>query len=147
MPCGAVDDLAAEIETLGADDSLTLFGVRRINMAVAAGPVIVGALGDGDRLEFTVIGSPMNLAAKLEKQNKQEGSRALASWETCETARRQGYEPRRDLVRTACLIEGVPDSVRDRGPPPLIGPTADPAGTGLPGGLRGFVEASGRACG
>ena len=105
----AVDDLVADIEALGADDRLALFGTRRINMAVASGTVIVGVLGDGERLEFTVIGSPMNLAAKLEKHNKQEGSRALASWESCETARRQGYGPGRDLIRTSCLMEGVAD--------------------------------------
>lgn len=47
--------------------------------AVATGEVIVGAVGDDNRLEFTVIGDAVNLSAKLEKHNKDLGSRALVT--------------------------------------------------------------------
>jgi adenylate cyclase len=61
--------------------------------AGAAGPVMFGTIGDESRLEYTVIGEPVNLAAKLEKHTKVEGVRALCAAETYRLARSQGYEP------------------------------------------------------
>jgi adenylate cyclase len=64
-----------------------------INGAVAAGPVISGTIGSGDRLEYTVIGSPVNLAAKLEKLNRQHRTRALTDAESFAMACAQGFKP------------------------------------------------------
>ena len=44
--------------------------VLRVAVAVTAGPVVFGAIGDESRLEYTVIGDPVNLAAKLDKHGK-----------------------------------------------------------------------------
>ncbi|MDD9908965.1 MAG: adenylate/guanylate cyclase domain-containing protein [Ahrensia sp.] len=66
-----------------------------INMAAASGPVIFGAVGDGDRLELTVIGPAVNLSAKLEKHNKVLQSKALVEKQLYELALRQGYKPTR----------------------------------------------------
>ncbi len=63
-----------------------------INMAVTAGPVIFGAVGDGDRLEVTVIGAAVNLSAKLEKHNKELGTRALSGEHCYRAAVEQGYK-------------------------------------------------------
>ncbi len=62
-----------------------------IGFAVAAGPVLFGAVGDTDRLEFTVIGDAVNLAAKLEDANKVQGVTALTDATTYELARAQGF--------------------------------------------------------
>lgn len=62
-----------------------------VNLAAVAGPVVYGAVGYGDRLEFTVIGSHVNLAAKLEKQNKERGTIALCGRILYENALKQGY--------------------------------------------------------
>ncbi len=62
-----------------------------IGAAVAGGEVIFGAIGDENRLEYTVIGDAVNLAAKLEKHTKTEGVRALATRDLLELAVRQGY--------------------------------------------------------
>ena len=43
-----------------------------IGLALSSGRVVFGAVGDGERLEFTVIGDAVNFAAKLEKHNKDE---------------------------------------------------------------------------
>ena len=41
-----------------------------VAVAVTAGPVVFGAVGDESRLEYTVIGDPVNLATKLDKHGK-----------------------------------------------------------------------------
>jgi adenylate cyclase len=64
-----------------------------VGVAVASGRVVFGAVGDGERLEFTVIGDAVNWAAKLEKHNKEEKVRALTDAATYALARRQGYQP------------------------------------------------------
>jgi adenylate cyclase len=66
-----------------------------VNGAVVSGPVVFAVLGAGDRLEYTVIGTPVNLAAKLEKHNKIEGTRALTTFGTYRRAVHQGYTRQR----------------------------------------------------
>ena len=49
-----------------------------IGIGVAHGPLIFGIIGVERRLEYTVIGETVNLAAKLEKHNKAECAHACA---------------------------------------------------------------------
>jgi adenylate cyclase len=65
--------------------------VLQVGAAAASGRVICGAVGDETRLEYTVIGDAVNLAAKLEKHTKVERVRALVAAETFDRARSQGY--------------------------------------------------------
>ena len=83
-----------------------------MNGAIAAGQILFGAVGDETRLEYTVIGDAVNLSAKLEKQNKVEGVRALADSATYDLGVRQGYR-RADTPRRLgdALVAGVSDSV------------------------------------
>jgi adenylate cyclase len=74
--------------------------------------VVFGAVGDGERLEFTVIGDAVNFTAKLEKHNKDEKTSALTDARTYELAERQGYKP--PTIRERRLgrrVAGVADSV------------------------------------
>jgi adenylate cyclase len=68
---------------------------------VACGEVLFGAVGDAERLEYTLIGDPVNLAAKLEKHNKVEGSAALAEGAAHDLAVAQGYRPRAAVEKRA----------------------------------------------
>jgi hypothetical protein len=73
-----------------------------VSTALTIGPVIFGPVGDDTRLESTVIGEPVNLAAKLDKHNKKLGTRALATQDAFAIALAQGYYPkalgRRDVL-------------------------------------------------
>ena len=80
----------------------------RVGAAVASGRLIFGAVGDASRLEYTVIGDAVNLAAKLEKATKDQKVRAHTTRETYETALAPGYAPpdTKDQ-RAACAVDGV----------------------------------------
>lgn len=106
----AVDTIMAEIEQWQADQVKAGLQAFTINAAVAAGPISFGAVGDNTRLEYTVIGTPVNLSAKLEKHNKEIGSNALTTRETYDLACAQGYQPdhKPEIVQTEVLgIIGV----------------------------------------
>ena len=70
--------------------------------ALTAGEVVYGAVGHDDRLEFTVIGDAVNLAAKLEKHAKVESARVIATDEVLRRAQR------RVLRRQSCDAAGAP---------------------------------------
>jgi len=83
-----------------------------IGLAVSSGRVVFGAVGDGERLEFTVIGDAVNFAAKLEKHNKEERTRAITDGGTYALAERQGYRaPGPRERRPGRRVGGVPESV------------------------------------
>ena len=83
-----------------------------IHFAVAVGPVVFGAVGDETRLEYTVIGDAVNLAAKLEKHNKAEGTRALTTAACRDRASEQGFVlPADATVRANRAVEGISRAV------------------------------------
>ena len=60
-----------------------------IGIGVAQGPLVFGIIGVEKRLEYTVIGETVNLAAKLEKHNKAEAASACATASLIELAHQQ----------------------------------------------------------
>ena len=84
---------------------------------VASGQVVAGNIGAKERFEYTVIGEPVNEAARLAELARSEPSRALASaatvaaasereqrfWRLGRPVRLRGYEER---VRIASLVGG-----------------------------------------
>lgn len=83
-----------------------------IGLAASSGRVVFGAVGDGERLEFTVIGDAVNFASKLEKHNKVERTRAITDGATYALAERQGYRPAVPPEhRPGRQVEGVGESV------------------------------------
>ncbi len=63
-----------------------------VGAAVTVGEVLFGVTGEATRLEFTVIGTAVNLAAKIEKHCKPSGHPALASVEALDRAISQGFD-------------------------------------------------------
>jgi len=102
----AVDEIIAVAEAwTKARQSCGLEPIT-VNASVAVGPVIFGAVGGENRLEYTVIGSAVNLSAKLEKYNKDLGVSAVTT-ETCyRMAVEQGYG-REGLGSTETDVDGV----------------------------------------
>jgi adenylate cyclase len=57
-------------------------GDLRIGVGVNSGRVLVGTVGGGGRLDFTVIGDPVNTAARVEAATRQTGDDLLITDET-----------------------------------------------------------------
>ena len=104
----AVDDLMLGVALWNAGRRAAGEPELRVGAAVASGRLIFGAVGDDSRLEYTVIGDAVNLAAKLEKATKDQKVRAHTTLETYRTAIAQGYAPpdTKDQ-RIACNVDGV----------------------------------------
>jgi adenylate cyclase len=100
----AGDDWAAERAQAGAEP-------LAVAVAITHGDVVHGVIGHDDRLEFTVIGDAVNLAAKLEKHAKIENARVIATREAFEQSVAQGGGV--DVVRNVsrAVVEGAPEPV------------------------------------
>jgi class 3 adenylate cyclase len=93
-------DAACEIascveERFGAD--------LQVGIGLNSGPVIVGSIGGGGRLEFTVIGDPVNVAARVERATRKTGDVVLLT------------------EATRCLLVREHDDLEARGAMPLKG--------------------------
>ena len=102
----AVDELMAEAQTWSELRVAHGLSPVRVGAAVASGSLLFGAVGDATRLEYTVIGDAVNLAAQLEKQTKTEKVRALTDADTYGLAQRQGYGIEKE-IRCARTVAGV----------------------------------------
>jgi adenylate cyclase len=88
----AVDSIIKAIKQWQAAQKEKGISSLDVGMGLAIGEVLFGIIGDNKRLEYTVIGETVNIAAKLEKQNKIENVRALATYAVIKVAKEQGYD-------------------------------------------------------
>jgi adenylate cyclase len=108
----AADSLRAAIEIDASLQEWVRDRARRgyrpfgYGMGIAGGTLIFGAVGETDRLEFTVIGAPVNLSAKLEKHTKRAGARILTTQSLYDTAISQGFS-------THVSVEALPEETVD----------------------------------
>ena len=88
----SIDEVILEIQSW--NDDLTQRGFPRIevNLAAASGAVIFGATGDRSRLEMTIIGNTVNMAARLEKLNKKLDAVVTVNTRLVDLAFEQGYQ-------------------------------------------------------
>jgi adenylate cyclase len=109
------------------------FGERlRIGVGVSSGPVLAGTVGGGGKLDFTVIGDPVNVAARVEEVTRATGdtvliteaTRALLSGDRLSLQARGAIplKGRNDPVRIYALVDVTAQIVQTR--------------TGASGGIR-----------
>jgi class 3 adenylate cyclase len=101
LPDHASRALAAALEIAAALEE-RYHGSLRVGMGLNSGPVSVGSVGGGGRLEFTVIGDAVNVAARVEQLTRETGDTILLT----EAAR--------------CLLDGSVE-LEPRGEAPLKG--------------------------
>ncbi len=95
----AVEDILDTVADWSARMAAAGMPPVRVGIAVASGEALFGTTGHMTRLEYTVIGEPVNLAAKLEKHTKEERVPALATARAFGLALAQGYAPRKPMER------------------------------------------------
>jgi len=62
-----------------------------VGIGVDVGQVVCGTIGEEGKLEYAVLGDPVNRASKLQSHTRDEGLRALTTRYALEQARAQGY--------------------------------------------------------
>jgi len=77
LPDHADRAVAAALEVLRGSD-----GGRDVSVGVHSGRVLVGTIGGGGRLDFTVIGDTVNTAARVEAATRETGDHLLITEET-----------------------------------------------------------------
>jgi adenylate cyclase len=64
-----------------------------IGIGIEAGTVSIGIVGEGSRLQYTVIGTAVNYASKFQAHTRKDNVCGIASYKIYELAVHQGYAP------------------------------------------------------
>ncbi len=97
--CLAALDCQAEMDRLRKEWTAKGLPAPRLRIGVTTGRVVVGNFGSEERLNYTVIGDPVNLAARLEGMNRTYGTRILISGECWELVKYDMCARRVDVAK------------------------------------------------
>lgn len=84
-----LDAVSAGLGMLAALDDLNHYLKRqfdttfRIGIGIHVGPVIIGEMGHPEKMQFTAIGDPVNIASRIESATKEFGASLLVSEDVC----------------------------------------------------------------
>jgi adenylate cyclase len=82
-------------------------GELRVGVGVNSGSVVAGSIGGGGRLDFSVIGSTVNLAARVEAATRETGDDVLITTDTWKLLSHEFEASSRGQVE----LKGVPEPV------------------------------------
>jgi class 3 adenylate cyclase len=132
LPDHAARGLAAACEIAAAVEE-RYAGSMHVGIGLNSGPVSVGSVGGGGRLEFTVIGDTVNVAARVERLTRETGDTILLTEATrCLLGDGVELEPRGEVALKG-KSEPVPvyvPSSEDRAEPVARAEAADAAARG-----------------
>ena len=84
----------------------------RLGVTAVAGTVTMGVVGDISHMEYTVIGDPVNMSAKLDRYCKIEKCQVLTTEETYQLALQQGFQPTGSIEKLyRRTVEGLTASI------------------------------------
>ncbi|HEX6117598.1 MAG TPA: adenylate/guanylate cyclase domain-containing protein [Solirubrobacterales bacterium] len=109
----------------------------RIGAGVNTGEVVAGAIGGGGRLNFSVIGDPVNVAARVEAVTRETDDDVLIT-EASKAALRNDFEL---IERGRFELKGIDEPVSLFAPVPVAAGDGRPAPSPVPGTLAGSEEA------
>ncbi|MFA5950952.1 MAG: adenylate/guanylate cyclase domain-containing protein [Hyphomicrobium sp.] len=79
----------------------------RVGVGIDAGPLVVGRIGFGESVDFTVIGNAVNVASRLEALTKEHSCQIMLSRTV---ARNAGWNPENEFT-TCIAVRGVADPI------------------------------------
>lgn len=106
--CRAAVECVVELEELRKEWPEKFRDGLGIRIGLNTGRVIVGNIGSSSRLNYTVLGDPVNLAARLESAGKEYGVNCIIGHSTYELARYDIVARKLDVLRVKGKTEAVP---------------------------------------
>ncbi len=108
----AAIEIISENKTWAKERKVANLNPIRVGVSITSGSAILGIVGDASRLEYTVIGDPVNIAVKLDKHCKVENCQALTTEEAFNAAIKQGFQPKITVEKlNARQVEGIIEPV------------------------------------
>jgi len=111
--------MVAKVHELAPTWTRLGFDAMRIGVGVHTGLAVVGTIGSPRRLDYTAIGDTVNASARIESENKPQGTEVLLSAATF------GAIPEAERSRLGLVAEPVWARVKGRDEPIALGAPTD----------------------